>query len=56
MNRYNGKLIVKKIVALALASLFFLFSCAGQNNLSAEEQEKYRKAKQRYDAGQRGGP
>jgi len=47
---------MKKIVSLALASIFFLFSCAGQNNLSAEEQEKYRKGKQRYNAGQRGGP
>jgi hypothetical protein len=33
-----------------------LLNCSNQSNLSKEEQEKYRKARQRYEAGQRGGP
>ena len=47
---------MKKIIALILAGMFFLISCAHQDNLSDEEKEKFRKARQRYDAGQRGGP
>jgi len=47
---------MKKIIALILAGMFFLLSCAHQDNLSDEEKEKYRRARQRYDAGQRGGP
>ncbi len=47
---------MKKIIALILAGMFLVLSCANQKNLSEEEKEKYRKARQRYDAGQRGGP
>ena len=46
---------MKKIIALILASMFLVLSCAHQKNLSDEEKEKFRKARQRYDAGQRGG-
>ncbi|UCF90687.1 MAG: hypothetical protein JSW39_20720 [Desulfobacterales bacterium] len=46
---------MKKIIVLILASLFFL-SCAHGDNLSEEEKEAYRKARQRYEWGQRGGP
>jgi len=46
---------MKKIIILILASLFF-WGCAHSDNLTEEEREKYRKAKQRYDWGQRGGP
>ena len=45
---------MKKIIALILASMFLLLSCANQKNLSAEEKEKFRNARQRYDAGQAG--
>jgi len=56
LNQTNRSFIMKKIIALILAGMFFLLSCAHQDNLSDEEKEKYRKARQRYDAGQRGGP
>jgi hypothetical protein len=46
---------MKKLITLIVASLLFL-SCAHIDNLSEEEKEAYRKAKQRYDWGQRGGP
>ena len=42
---------MKKIIILILAGLFFL-GCAHQDNLTEEEREKYRRAKQRYNAGQ----
>ena len=45
---------MKKIIALILAGMFFLLSCAHQDNLSDEEREKNRKGMQRYNAGQRG--
>jgi len=47
---------MKKMISLIFAGLFFLLSCAHTDNLSDEQQEAYRKAKQRYDWGQRGGP
>jgi hypothetical protein len=46
---------MKKLIAMILVSLLFL-SCANMNNLTEEEKEAYRKAKQRYDWGQRSGP
>ena len=46
---------MKKLIALILAGMFFLISCAHQENLTDEEKAKYRDAKRRYDAGQRGG-
>jgi hypothetical protein len=46
---------MKKAIPLILAGMFFLLSCAHQENLTEEEQQKYRDAKRRYDAGQRGG-
>ena len=42
---------MKKMIILILASLFLL-GCAHQDNLSEEEREKYRRAQQRYNAGQ----
>ena len=42
---------MKKIIILILASLLFL-NCAHQENLTEEEREKYRRARQRYNAGQ----
>lgn len=47
---------MKKLVTLLITGIFFLLACAHQQNLTEEEKEAYRKAKQRYDAGQRGGP
>jgi len=47
---------MKKHIAVLLAIAFLLFNCAGQSNLSKDDQETYRKARQRYEAGQRGGP
>jgi hypothetical protein len=47
---------MKKLIALLAASVFFLLSCAQTNNLSDEEKDAYRKARQRYEWGQRGGP
>jgi hypothetical protein len=47
---------MKKLIALALAGIFILLSCAHQKELSEEEKEKYRKARRTYEAGQRGGP
>lgn len=46
---------MKKIFALMLAGMIFIVSCAHQDNLTEEEKQKYRDAKRRYDAGQRGG-
>jgi len=45
---------MKKLIAVLLVSIFVLLSCAHQDNLSEEEKEAYRRAKMRYDAGQRG--
>ncbi len=47
---------MRKLIAFILASIFFLLSCVHQDNLSEEDKEKYRKARMKYDAGQRGGP
>jgi hypothetical protein len=47
---------MKKLIAALLAAAILALSCASQNNLSEAEQEKYRKARQRYEAGQKGGP
>jgi PBP1b-binding outer membrane lipoprotein LpoB len=47
--------MMKKIIMLIMSALIFL-SCAQNQNLTDEEREKWRRAKQRYDAGQRGGP
>ena len=47
---------MKKLIALMTASLLFILSCANSKNLSEEEKERYREARQRYEAGQRGGP
>jgi hypothetical protein len=55
LNQTTGSFKMKKIIALILAGMFLVLSCANQKNLSEEEKEKYRNARQRYDAGQRGG-
>lgn len=47
---------MKKLIALITAGVMLIINCAHQRNLTEEEQEKYRKARQRYEAGQRGGP
>ncbi len=47
---------MKKLMAVLLAITFLLLNCAHQGNLSEAEKEKYRKARQMYDAGQRSGP
>jgi hypothetical protein len=47
---------MKKLIAFLLAGTLFLLGCAHQQNQTEEEKEAYRKAKMRYDAGQRGGP
>lgn len=47
---------MKKHIAVLLAVAFLLLNCASQSNLSKDEQEKYLKARQRYEAGHRGGP
>ena len=47
---------MKKLIASLIAGIIFLLSCAHQGDLTEEEKEKYRRARQRYDAGQRGGP
>ena len=45
--------MIQKIISLVISALILL-SCAQNQNLTKEEQEKWRRAKQRYDAGQRG--
>ena len=47
---------MKKLIALIIVAVVLLSSCAHQQDLSEDDQSKYRKARQRYDAGQRGGP
>ena len=42
---------MKKSVILILVNLLFL-SCTHQDNLTEEERAKYRRAQQRYNAGQ----
>jgi hypothetical protein len=45
---------MKKIITPILAGMFFLISCAHQDNLTEEEKAKYRQSKRQYDSGQRG--
>jgi len=47
---------MKKIIALIIVGVVLLGSCAHQQDLSEDDKSKYRKARQRYDAGQKGGP
>jgi PBP1b-binding outer membrane lipoprotein LpoB len=47
---------MKKIIALIIVGVVLLVSCAHQQDLSEDDISKYRKARQRYDAGQKGGP
>ena len=47
---------MKKIIALIIVGMVLMVSCAHQQDLSKDDMSKYRKAKQRYDAGQKGGP
>jgi PBP1b-binding outer membrane lipoprotein LpoB len=44
---------MKKYIAFLLAGVLFLAGCLSSKNLSEEEKEKYRKARIRYEAGQR---
>ena len=43
---------MKKLIALVIAGIMLFLSCAHQKNLTPEEQEQYRRARQRYEAGQ----
>ena len=47
--------MIKKIVMLMISALL-LMSCAQNQNLTEEDQEKFRRSRMRYEAGQRGGP
>jgi hypothetical protein len=47
---------MKKLIALLLASVVIILSCAHQKDLSEEEKTKYHRAREVYNAGQRGGP
>ncbi len=47
---------MKKLSALLIAALILFLSCAHQQDLAPQENEKYRKARIRYEQGQRGGP
>ena len=44
---------MKKSIALVVAGIMLFLSCAHQKNLTEEEKEKYRRARQRYEAGQK---
>ena len=39
-----------------IAALILFLSCAHQQNLTPAEKDQYRKARIRYEQGQRGGP
>ena len=45
---------MKTLIALILAGALLLLGCANKQNLTEEEKEAYRKARTRYDAGQKG--
>ena len=47
---------MNKLIIVILATALFLLNCAHQKNLSEEEKEAYRRARQHYDWGQRSGP
>jgi hypothetical protein len=47
---------MKKLIALGFTGIMLFLSCAHHENLTEEEKEKYRRARQRYEAGQRSGP
>jgi hypothetical protein len=47
---------MNKLIALIFAAVVLITSCAHQQNLSEEKQAEYRRAKQVYDRGQKGGP
>ncbi len=47
---------MKKLIALIMAALFFLLSCASNQNLSEEDQQKYKEwemRRMRQNAGRR---
>jgi PBP1b-binding outer membrane lipoprotein LpoB len=45
--------MMKKIIALLLAGMFFLVGCTHRQNLSEKEKQTYRESNRRYNAGQR---
>ena len=47
---------MKKIILLIMGALIFLMSCAQNQPQTEEEKEEWRRSRQRYEAGQRGGP
>jgi hypothetical protein len=55
MNKKGGR-TMRKLIALVFSGIMLFLSCAHQENLTEEGKEKYRRAKHRYEAGQRGGP
>jgi PBP1b-binding outer membrane lipoprotein LpoB len=44
---------MKKLIALIIAGIIFILGCAQNKNLTEEEKEKYQRARQRYQWGQR---
>jgi PBP1b-binding outer membrane lipoprotein LpoB len=44
---------MKKLIVLIIACIMLILSCAQNQNLTEEEREKYRRARQRYEWGQR---
>jgi hypothetical protein len=44
---------MKKLIALIIAGIILILSCAQNQNLTEEEKEEYRRARQRYEWGQR---
>ena len=44
---------MKKLIVLIIACIMLILSCAQNQNLTEEEKEKYRRARQRYQWGQR---
>jgi PBP1b-binding outer membrane lipoprotein LpoB len=44
---------MKKLILLIIAGIMLILSCAQNQNLTEEEREKYRRARQKYEWGQR---
>ena len=57
MPRLDGfsikEAFMKKLIAFIIAGIILILSCAQDQNLTEEEKEKYQRARQRYEWGQR---
>jgi hypothetical protein len=53
MNLMRKGRHMKKLIVLIIAGIMLILSCAQNQNLTEEEREKYRRARQRYEWGQR---